>query len=71
MVGTNIQTASPLTVIDALQERDEHEVVVLSKLDRPDTDMYDPKGEENAQQQHSLFRFRKDAGNKKINEQPT
>src|SRR4030095_11973805 len=69
MVWANIKTARPLTVIDALQERDEHEVVFVTKLNRPDTDMYDPNGEEHATQQHSLLRFRKDAGNKKINEQ--
>src|SRR4029453_10144168 len=69
MVWANIKTARPLTVIDALQERDKHEVVFVTKLNCPDTDMYDPNGEEKAQQQHSLLRFRKDAGNKKINEQ--
>ena len=70
VVRAEVKSARAPPVIETLQERDEHEVIPVAKLDRANDDLSEGDHEKKEEQINSPARARKNAGGEKVNDQP-
>ena len=70
MIWADIKAACPPAVIEALEEWDKHEVIPAAKLNGADYHLSEGDQKEKKDQVNPSFRRGKNAGGKKINEEP-